>query len=92
MLKRIDSKISASLTLQAFLMLAFGVYLLSGAYYGFTYAKWPYFMPPQLDVFGLLFGFLGEQVGGYVGGGLLGLLGLFFALIGIVPLVKSNAD
>jgi hypothetical protein len=76
---------------QALGMLAFGVYLLSGAYYGFSYAKWPFFMPPQLDIFGLLFGLFGEQVGGYVGGGLLGVLGLFFALIGI-PLVKSNAD
>jgi hypothetical protein len=79
-------------TVQAFGMFAFGVYLLVGAYHGFNYAKWPFFMPPQLDIFGLLFGLFGEQVGGYVGGGLLGVLGLFFALIGIVPLVKSNAN
>jgi hypothetical protein len=89
---QIRKKNSDSSIAQAIFSIALGVYLLTGAYYGLTYAKWPFFMPPQLDIFGLLIGFFGEQVAGYVGGGLLGVLGLFFAFIGIVSLMKFNAN
>ena len=70
--------------------LAFGAYLLVGAYYGFTHAKWPFFMPPQLDIFGFLFELFGEQIGGYAGGGFLALLGSALAIWGITSLVNSN--
>lgn len=72
-------------------LLAFGGYLLAGAYYGFTYAKWPVFMPPQLDVFGLIFSLFGDQAGGYVGGGLLCVLGAGLAILGAAVLVKRDA-
>lgn len=71
-------------------LLACGGYLLAGAYYGFTYAKWPFFMPPQLDIFGLIFGLFGDQTGGYVGGGLLGALGVALAILGLAVLVKRD--
>ena len=74
----------------AFGAIAFGAYLLGGSYYGFTHAKWPFFMPPQLDIFGFLFELFGQQVGGYAGGGLLGFLGLALVILGITMLVKSN--
>ena len=58
----------------AFSAIAFGAYLLGGSYYGFAHAKWPFFMPPQLDIFGFLFG----------------LLGLALVILGVTMLVKSN--
>ena len=90
MAKRIPSKDGDSPIGLVFGLFAFAAYLLAGSYYGLTYAKWPFFMPPQLDVFGLLFGLFGEQAGGYVGGGLLGLLGLALAICGVAILLKSN--
>jgi hypothetical protein len=74
----------------AFGAIAFGAYSLGGSYYGFAHAKWPFFMPPQLDIFGFLFEIFGEQVGGYAGGGLLGILGLALVILGVTMLVKSN--
>ncbi|MCW5649791.1 MAG: hypothetical protein KIS62_08605 [Ramlibacter sp.] len=68
-----------------------GAYLFAGAYYGFSHAKWPFFMPPQLDVFGFIFDLFGERVGGYVGAGFLGALGLALVALGISILVKRDA-
>jgi hypothetical protein len=90
MAERIPSQDGGSPTGPVVGLFAFSAYLLAGSYYGLTHAKWPFFMPPQLDVFGFLFGLFGEQVGGYVGGGLLGLLGLALAIWGVAVLVKSN--
>lgn len=67
-----------------------GAYLFAGAYYGFVHAKWPFFMPPQLDIFGFIFDLFGERVGGYVGGGFLGALGLALVALGIFILVKRD--
>ena len=67
-----------------------GAYLFAGAYYGFTNAKWPFFMPPQLDIFGWFFGIFGERMGGYIGAGFLGTLGLMLVALGIVILVKRD--
>ena len=47
----------------ALLVIAFGVYLLIGAYVVVTSGRWPIFMPPVFDFFGL---FLGSWVGGAV--------------------------
>ena len=72
-------------------MLLGGLYLLAGAYYGFAYEKWPFFRPPQLDVFGWLFSAFGEKIGGYVGGGLLAALGLILLAGGIASLLKQES-
>jgi hypothetical protein len=90
MAEQIHSKNRGSSIGPAFGLIAFGAYLLAGSYYGLTYAKWPFFMPPQLDIFGLLFGLFGEPVGGYAGGSLLGVLGLVLAIFGIAVLAKRN--
>jgi hypothetical protein len=90
MAEKISSKDGGSPTGLVLGLFAFSAYLLAGSYYGLTRAKWPFFMPPQLDLFGLLFGLFGEHAGGYVGGGLLGLLGLASAICGVVILVRSN--
>jgi hypothetical protein len=74
----------------AFGAIAFGAYFLGGSYYGFAHAKWPFFMPPQLDIFGFLFELFGQKIGGYVGGGLLGILGLALVILGVTMLVKSD--
>jgi hypothetical protein len=67
-----------------------GTYLIAGAYYSFTNAKWPFFMPPQLDVFGWLFGIFGEHMGGYIGVGFLGTLGLLLVALGMAIMVKRD--
>lgn len=76
--------------LEVLFIFSFGCYLLYGAYFGLIYAKWPYFMPPQLDIFGLIFTVFGEQAGAYVGACFLGLLGLFFLFIATALLLKSK--
>jgi hypothetical protein len=68
-----------------------GVYLLAGACYGFVNAKWPFFMPPQLDIFGLFFDLFGQRAGGYFGGGVLGVLGLSSLVLGILILANSQS-
>ena len=73
----------------AFLFIAFGAYLLCGAYSAFANAKWPIFMPPQLDVFGFLFRIFGEPAGAYLGGALLVVLGVACCGAGIVAIVKD---
>ena len=83
--KEVDSAVGL-----AFGAIAFGAYLLGGSYYAFTHAKWPFFMPPQLDVLGFLFELFGQQVGGYAGGGLLGLLGLTLVIMGVTMLIKGS--
>ena len=47
----------------ALVFVAFGAYLLIGAYVVATSGKWPIFMPAQFDFIGL---FLGSWVGGVV--------------------------
>lgn len=71
-------------------LMAFGAYLLVGSYYGFTHERWPWFMPPQLDVFGLFIGLFGDKTGGYVGGALLGAPGLLLVFSGFVVLVRRD--
>lgn len=66
------------------LLVAFGVYLLWGAYFAFSNAEWPWFMPPQLDFIGMLLSALGDPIGAYCGGGFLALLGIALVSFPIV--------
>ena len=68
--------------------LAFGAYLLAGAFYAFARGKWPWFMLPLLDIFAFLISLFGERASGYIGGGLLGLLGLASVALGVALLVR----
>lgn len=54
---------------------AFGAYLLYGAYCSFSAARWPAFMPPQLDVVALVFSFISDTTSAYVAGAVAALLG-----------------
>jgi hypothetical protein len=76
--------------LPAIVVLLFGLYLLVGGYYGVTHAKWPVFMPPQFDAIGLLLNLFGERIAGYVGGGLLCLLGIACTAGGTISLVRND--
>lgn len=63
---------------------AFGCYLLSGAYYVFVEGIWPSFMPPQFD--GLVFlssSFLGFG-GAYVVAFFMAAVGVVFLLLPVV--------
>lgn len=68
----------------ALIAIAIGCYFLIGAYFSWRDAKWPVFMPPQLDILGLLFELFGRPTGAYVGAGFLFVLGLLF---GLAPLL-----
>lgn len=56
--------------------LIFGFYLLAGAVASIAEGAWPFFMPAQLDIVGLVFGIFGDPVAGILGGIILGFLGL----------------
>lgn len=72
-----DKPLSGIVALGVF---SFGCYLLVGAYFSWVDSTWPSFLPPQLDVFGLLFRVFGEEVGARVGAIFLALLGTFFTV------------
>jgi hypothetical protein len=74
----------------AVVLFLFGVYLLAGGYYGVTQAKWPVFLPPQFDAIGLLLDLFRARVAGYVGGGLLCLLGITCSVAGAVSLIRND--
>lgn len=63
----------------------FSSYLLYGAYFVWTSNKWPAFMPPQLDVLGMLFNSLGNKVGVYLNVIFLSVLGLLFLSLALLP-------
>lgn len=69
-------------------LIAFGLYLLFGAYFLWRYTKWPIFLPPQLDLFGLLFSLFGEKIGAYIGAIFLTVLGLICVLAPIFLINK----
>lgn len=54
---------------------AFGAYLFYGAYCAFSGARWPAFMPPQLDVVALTLSLISEATSAYVAGACAGVLG-----------------
>lgn len=68
----------------------FGTYLLAGAYWAASKGEWPFFMPPQIDIFGVLFSILGKPWGAYVGALFLVLLGVFFLWFGAATLWRTS--
>jgi hypothetical protein len=67
---------------------AFGLYLLAGAYVGVRHAEWPIFMPPQLDLMALLLSVLGNPLGAYVASFIVALLGLGCVVLGIMGIIR----
>jgi len=67
---------------------AFGLYLLAGAYVVIRDAKWPIFMPPQLDLIAFLLSVLGNPWGAYVASLIVGVLGLGCTALGIGGLIR----
>ena len=57
----------------AFLLMGF--YLLAGSFSSIVKGTWPFFMPAQLDIVGLIFSVFGDPAAGILGGIILGLLG-----------------
>lgn len=70
--------------------IAFGLYFLIGAYVGASHAEWPIFMPPQIDLFGLLFSVFGKPLGAYLGAMFLAVLGMGCVWLGIVVFWKAS--
>ena len=68
--------------------LIFGFYLLAGAVTSIANGAWPFFMPAQLDIIGLVFSIFGDPAAGILGGITLGLLGIGF--IYLFSLVYRN--
>ena len=81
-----DKPLSGMVALGVFI---FGCFLLVGAYFSWVDSTWPSFLPPQLDIFGLLFRVFGEEVGARVGAIFLAFLGIFFALGAAVAQVRA---
>jgi hypothetical protein len=69
---------------------AFGAYLVFGAAAAFSTGKWPVFLPPQLDAVGLLLGASGSPFGVYVGGSIVGALGLYCCWWGVMSLWRRR--
>lgn len=78
----------------AFFFIAFGIYLLFGAYSSISNRKWPIFMPPQLDVLAAISGGWDSAIAAYITCGITGVLGLFCVVAGILNFKKyiRNAD
>lgn len=62
-----------------------GGYLLIGAYFVWTTKHWPAFMPPQLDILGMLFNLAGDDVGVFLNILLLSILGFILLLLAVLP-------
>jgi hypothetical protein len=69
-------KIASTPLWVSWLFICLGILFFAGAYYGITEGKWPYFMPPQIDIFSLFFISFGKPLAGY-------LVATFLAIIGI---------
>ena len=67
----------------ALFIVAFGVYLLIGAYAVATSGNWPIFMPPLFDFFGLF-------LGSWVGGAVLLLVGGYCVWFGFAALWRNS--
>jgi hypothetical protein len=74
----------------AWLFLTFGVLFLSGAYIAAYSGEWPIFLPPQVDIFGLVFGIFGKPMGGYLAAVFLFVLGIGSGWLGIARLRMNN--
>jgi len=75
--------------------IAFGVYLLAGAFRAFS-GSWPGFLPPQVDGISLLFSVLSEPYATYAAGAATGLIGIFCVGFGIWlwtrPAARQNKE
>jgi hypothetical protein len=71
-------------------VLFFGAYLFYGAHFTWIHKKWPAFMPPQLDLMGLLLESLSTEFGVYLNVAFLSILGLFFVSLALLPLKKKR--
>jgi hypothetical protein len=76
---------------QSLFVVSFGLYLLLGAYFAWRDAKWPIFMPPQLDLIGLLLGAFVSPLGAYLGASFLALLGGACVVVPLLPRRKTDA-
>jgi len=83
---------SASGILAAPICLALGAYFMYGAWHSFADAKWPIFMPPQLDGIALVASLFSPRVGAYVAGAIAGLLGAFSWFIALTIMLKNTFD
>ncbi len=61
--------------LELFIALAFAIYFIAGGTAAFIQGNWPIFLPPQLDIVGLLFNSLPKPLAGYISGVFLSSLG-----------------
>jgi hypothetical protein len=62
--------------------IAIGAYLLYGAWQSFADAKWPIYLPPQLDGIAFLASLFSPRIGAYIAGSIAGLLGALSCFIG----------
>lgn len=69
---------------------AFSAYLFYGAYCAFSGARWPAFMPPQLDVVALTFSLISEATSAYVAGACAGLLGAAILAAVLVLIIRGS--
>ena len=74
----------------AIFCLLFGAYLLVGAVVTYTSGKWPIFLPPQLDLVGLLLGAFGP-IGVYVSATIVLLIGLLCLWVAIAVIRRLIA-
>ena len=74
----------------AFGLIVGGSLLLTGAYVTVSTARWPIFMPPQLDLVEFLLKIFGEPAATYIAGGLVGLLGGVLVYLGVAAIVKGR--
>jgi hypothetical protein len=79
---------SESLAWPSVLLLGLGAVCLTGGYFNATRGRWPYFLPPQLDVFGLFFQVLGLN-GSLVSTAFLCLIGVSLCTLGMFGLWRS---
>jgi len=73
----------------ALVLLAFGAWLLLGAYVALTGGQWPPFMPPQFDLLAVPLTFISRLLGAVVGGLLAGIVGLLCVAAAIGLLLRA---
>jgi len=74
----------------ALLAVAFGAYLLYGAYQSISAGRWPGYMPPQLDGLALLSELFSSKAAAYIAGTIAALLGTVCIALGIMSVVQSK--
>jgi sulfite exporter TauE/SafE len=74
----------------ALVLVLAGMYLLSGSVFALVSAKWPIFMPDEIDAVAVLLRLLGEPTGTYFAGAVLGLLGGACIYTGAAAVIKRR--